>query len=89
MFPRLFEPFSARPLTACNRIVMPSIGDRRINTPQIVEEIPKEDRVDLVVASHAQLAGPDLCNKAHEGRTDSIVSCASCNQSCLDGFVGI
>ncbi len=65
---------------------MPTIGVGRINTPQLAEKILEEDQVDLVVMGRAQLADPDFCNKAREGRTDSIVYCVGCDQGCLDGF---
>ncbi len=68
---------------------MPTIGVGRINTPQVAEKILEEDQVDLVVMGRAQLADPDFCNKAREGRTDSIVYCVGCDQGCLDGFADI
>lgn len=68
---------------------MPTIGVGRINTPQVAEKILENDQVDLVVMGRAQLADPDFCNKAREGRTDSIVYCVGCDQGCLDGFADI
>lgn len=65
---------------------MPTIGVGRINTPELAEKILEDDQVDLVVMGRAQLADPEFCNKAREGKTDSIVYCVGCDQGCLDGF---
>lgn len=65
---------------------MPTIGVGRINTPELAEKIIEDDQVDLVGMGRAQLADPEFCNKAREGKTDSIVYCVGCDQGCLDGF---
>ena len=68
---------------------MPTIGVGRINTPELAEKILEDDQVDLVVMGRAQLADPEFCNKAREGKTDSIVYCVGCDQGCLDGFANL
>ena len=65
---------------------VPTIGVGRINDPQLAEDILAADKVDLVVMGRAQLADPEFCNKAREGRVDDIVRCVGCDQGCLDGF---
>ena len=68
---------------------MVTIGVGRINTPELAEQILEDDQVDLVVMGRAQLADPEFCNKAREGKTDSIVYCVGCDQGCLDGFANL
>lgn len=68
---------------------MPTIGVGRINTPELAEEILESGKVDLVVMGRAQLADPEFCNKAREGRVDDIVYCVGCDQGCLDGFADL
>lgn len=59
----------------------------RINDPALAEEILESDKADMVVIGRAQLADPEFCNKAREGKEDTIVKCVGCNQGCYDGFV--
>ncbi|WP_018752239.1 NAD(P)/FAD-dependent oxidoreductase [Paenibacillus sanguinis] len=59
----------------------------RINDPGQAEDILAADMVDMVVMGRAQLADPEFCNKAQEGRPEDIVYCIACNQGCYDGFV--
>ena len=65
---------------------MLTIGVGRINTPELAEQILEEDKVDMVVMGRAQLADPEFCNKAREGKTEDIDYCVGCNQGCYDGF---
>ena len=65
---------------------IPTIGVGRINTAELAEEILAADKVDLVVMGRAQLADPEFCAKAREGRMADIVHCVGCDQGCLDGF---
>lgn len=58
----------------------------RINRPEFAEQILSSGKADLVAMSRAQLADPDFCNKAREGRTGEIRYCIGCNQGCNDGF---
>lgn len=66
---------------------MTTIAVGRINDPALAEEILADDKADLVVIGRGQLADPEFCNKAREGREDDIVKCVGCNQGCYDGFV--
>ncbi len=65
---------------------MLTIAVGRINTPEQAEEIIAEDKADFVVVGRGQLADPEFCLKAKEGRSEDIVHCVGCNQGCYDGF---
>lgn len=58
----------------------------RINDPEQADEIIKNNKADMVVMGRAQLADPEFCNKAMQGKADSIIRCVGCNQGCFDGF---
>lgn len=73
------EP-AARIRKETGMLVMPC---GRINKPELAEEILEQDKADLVVISRAQLADPEFCNKAKEGRLTSIKYCTGCVQGCL------
>jgi 2,4-dienoyl-CoA reductase-like NADH-dependent reductase (Old Yellow Enzyme family)/thioredoxin reductase len=64
-----------------------TIAVGRINDPSQAEDILAADKADMVVMGRAQLADPEFCNKAKEGRAEDIVRCVGCNQGCYDGFV--
>ncbi len=66
---------------------MLTIAVGRINDPSQAEDILAADKADMVVMGRAQLADPEFCNKAKEGRAEDIVRCVGCNQGCYDGFV--
>lgn len=68
---------------------MLTIGVGRINTPELAEQILEGDKVDMVVMGRAQLADPEFCNKAKEGKTEDIDYCVGCNQGCYDGFENV
>lgn len=63
---------------------MLTVGVGRINDPVLAEEILEKDLVDMVVIGRAQIADPEFCNKAKEGRLEDIVRCVGCNQGCYD-----
>lgn len=48
------------------------------------EEIIASGKADMVVIGRAQLADAQFCEKAKEGRTEDIVRCIGCNQSCYE-----
>lgn len=66
---------------------MLTIAVGRINDPSQAEAILESDKADMVVMGRAQLADPEFCNKAFEGKAEDIVRCVGCNQGCYDGFV--
>lgn len=66
---------------------MLTVAVGRINDPAQADDILENDKADMVVIGRAQLADPEFCNKAMEGRESSIIRCVGCNQGCYDGFV--
>lgn len=66
---------------------MLTVAVGRINDPAQADSIIADDKADMVVMGRAQLADPEFCNKAREGRVEDIVYCVGCNQGCYDGFV--
>lgn len=68
---------------------MLTIAVGRINTAAQAEDILRQGKADMIVMGRAQLADPDFCNKAREGREDQIIHCVGCNQGCYDGFCDV
>lgn len=68
---------------------MLTIAVGRINTAELAESILEEDKVDMIVMGRAQLADPEFCNKAKEGKVEDIIHCVACNQGCYDGFCDV
>ena len=55
----------------------------RINQPQQAEEILRSGQADMIGMTRAQIADPEMANKAREGRVDDIRACIGCNQACI------
>ncbi len=55
----------------------------RINQPHDAERIVATGQADMVGMTRAQIADPELANKAREGRSDDIRACIACNQACI------
>lgn len=68
---------------------MLTIAVGRINTAPQAEEILEQGKADMVVMGRAQLADPQFCLKAKEGRTEDIIHCVGCDQGCYDGFTDV
>lgn len=83
--PRGFNVENAARIRRETGMITVAVG--RINDPLQAETILSEDKADMVVIGRAQLADPEFCNKAKEGKEGSIVCCVGCNQGCYDGFV--
>lgn len=83
--PRGFNVDNAAKIRKETGMLTVAVG--RINNPAQAEEILIKEKADMVVIGRAQLADPDFCRKAKEGKTDSIIRCVGCNQGCYDGFV--
>ena len=54
-----------------------------IKDPELAEEIVASGKADMVAMTRAQIADPELANKAREGREDEIVHCIRGNQGCI------
>lgn len=63
---------------------IPVIAVGKIDTPQLAEEILKENKADLVAVGRALIADPEWPKKAAMGRPEAIRKCIYCNQGCLD-----
>lgn len=83
--PRGFNVENAARIRKETGIITMAVG--RINEPELAESIIKEGKTELVAVGRGQLADPEFCNKAYEGRADEIVRCIGCNQGCYDCFV--
>ena len=58
-------------------------AEARIRTPANGEQVIADDQADLVSLVRAQIADPELANKAKEGRPEDIRPCINCNQQCI------
>ncbi len=83
--PRGFNVKNAARIRKETGMITVAVG--RINDPAQAEDILQKEMADMVVIGRAQLADPEFCNKASEGREEYIVRCVGCNQGCYDGFV--
>lgn len=63
---------------------MLTMGVGRINDPELADQLLQEEKIDLVGIGRAQLADPEFCKKAKEGRIADIIRCVGCNQGCYD-----
>ena len=55
----------------------------RINQPQDAERIIASGQADMCGMTRAQIADPEMANKAKEGRLEDIRACIACNQACV------
>ncbi|MDA0221329.1 MAG: FAD-dependent oxidoreductase [Proteobacteria bacterium] len=64
-------------------VPIPVLVAGRINQPQEAERILATGQADMCGMTRAQIADPEMANKAREGRTDDIRACIACNQACI------
>ncbi len=55
----------------------------RINQPRDAETIIATGQADMTGMTRAQIADPEMANKAKAGRVDDIRACIACNQACI------
>jgi 2,4-dienoyl-CoA reductase-like NADH-dependent reductase (Old Yellow Enzyme family)/thioredoxin reductase len=55
----------------------------RFNQPQLAEAALASGAADMIGMTRAQIADPEMANKAREGRIDDIRACIACNQACI------
>ena len=55
----------------------------RFNQPQLAETALVAGEADMIGMTRAQIADPEMANKAREGRVDDIRACIACNQACI------
>ncbi|MDH3660931.1 MAG: FAD-dependent oxidoreductase [Alphaproteobacteria bacterium] len=58
-------------------------AEARIRTPANGEQVIADDQADMVSLVRAQIADPELANKARDGRPEDIRLCINCNQQCI------
>ena len=64
-------------------VPIPVLVAGRINQPQDAERILSTGQADMCGMTRAQIADPEMANKAREGRIDDIRACIACNQACI------
>lgn len=64
---------------------IPVILVGRINDPEVAERILSANKADFIALGRTLIADPEFCIKAETGRTDEIIKCIACNQSCVGG----
>jgi 2,4-dienoyl-CoA reductase (NADPH2) len=65
-------------------LTVPLVCTNRINTPEVAENLLKENVADMVSMARPFLADPEFVKKAEENRSEEINTCIACNQACLD-----
>jgi 2,4-dienoyl-CoA reductase-like NADH-dependent reductase (Old Yellow Enzyme family) len=65
------------------RVPVPVFVAGRINQPQQAEQILESGQADMIGMTRAQIADPQMANKARDGRMDDIRACIACNQACI------
>lgn len=63
---------------------IPVVATNRINDPFLAEKAIAEGHADMVGMVRAQIADPEIGNKAREGRIEDIRLCIGCNQGCWE-----
>ncbi len=82
----LTEPMLGPPVAAELKSVVKHAkiqAEARIRTPANAEQVIADDQADMVSLVRAQIADPDLANKAKDGRPEDIRPCINCNQQCI------
>jgi len=69
-------------------VKLPVFCTGRIKDPVQAERILREGLADMVDVVRAQICDPAFTRKAHEGQTEAIHLCISCNQYCI-GRMGL
>ena len=82
--PRGFNVENAARIKKETGMITVAVG--RINDPEQADEIIRSGKADMVVIGRAQLADPEFCNKAMNGKIEDIIRCVGCNQGCYDGY---
>ena len=63
---------------------IPVVASNRINTPEIANNIIRDEVADLVSMARPFLADSQFVNKAMQDKAAAINTCIGCNQACLD-----
>lgn len=81
LLPHGFRAYLAAEIKRVVDIPVFTVG--RIKDPLLAEKILADGQADMVGMTRAQIADPELANKAKEGRLDDIRPCLGCNQGCI------
>ena len=81
LLPHAFRAYLAAEIKRVVDIPVFTVG--RIKDPLLAEKILADGQADMVGMTRAQIADPELANKAKEGRLDDIRPCLGCNQGCI------
>lgn len=68
-------------------INIPVIGVGRVNMPALANKLIEDGDIDMIAVGRGQLADPEWCNKAKEGRDDEIRRCIGCTEGCYDKVI--
>jgi 2,4-dienoyl-CoA reductase-like NADH-dependent reductase (Old Yellow Enzyme family) len=68
-------------------VSIPVIITGRIKSPIVADSIIREGKADLVVMSRAQIADPDLVEKARQGQLADIRPCLAECLGCIEGIL--
>ena len=68
-------------------INIPVIGVGRVNMPELANKLIEDGDIDMIAVGRAQLADPEWCNKAKEGRECDIRRCIGCTEGCYDKVI--
>jgi thioredoxin reductase len=79
--PHAFRAYLAAEIKKVVDIPVFTVG--RIKDPLLAEKILADGQADMVGMTRAQIADPELANKAKEGRLEDIRPCVGCNQGCI------
>ncbi len=71
----LHMPEAARKKLRAKGLMTPVIATGKISTPDLAEEVLKNDRADMIGMARGLLADPDVIKKVREGKRDTIVKC--------------
>lgn len=67
-----------------SKISLPIVASNRINTPEIAENILKNNWADMISMARPLLADSHFVVKAQKNQSQAINTCIACNQACLD-----
>jgi 2,4-dienoyl-CoA reductase (NADPH2) len=76
--------FSIITASVKRHINIPIVACNRINTPEVAEDILKDNMADMVSMARPFLADSQFVNKAKADQAQTINTCIACNQACLD-----
>lgn len=63
---------------------IPILCAGRLITPELCEEVLRDEQCDFVGLGRVQLADPDFVRKVYENRPDEIIKCIGCEQGCVE-----